>query len=319
MREIGHPFDQAERFFVVITKDRPSDLQRCLTSVRASIDSQGSPILVVDSSTVCREEVAKVVSDSHGIYLRSEIASTTHQRNQAIRLLEGNIPRTGLSNNPFVHFLDDDVVISPGYVANIERCMTESGYAGGTGRQVNAPESFVGPWWRRALLLSSDREGRLLRSGVNVGVGSRHSASLAVDWLPGCSMSFSLEAIRGLRFDERSTGYVLGEDIQFSRQVARLGALGYCGSAEYVHNSFQEQRLPTNDLISQRVQLRFRLAQDDPGVNPWLVAYSFIGEIVLDLAAAIRNGNYHYVASAVRIGKVLAQEVRKSGFLRTAA
>lgn len=235
--------------------------------------------------------MADLVANLPGHLIRSDRASTTHQRNLALKWV-GNLVSERTERTPiYIHFIDDDVVVSPDYARRLENCLDKHQAVGATGRQINAPGRIRAPFWRRLLLLASATEGKLLASGVNVGIGSECGSSRRVDWLPGCSMSYRLDALDGLWFDDAKDGYVLGEDVVYSAEAALRGPLVYCARADYLHLCSPSGRLTDVDLIEQRIRYRLELADRIPRVNRPAVIISLAAEGGLLLLHGASHGS----------------------------
>ena len=138
------------------------------------------------------------------------------QRNRALDLLEG---RTDV-----VLFLDDDFVMAPDYVAEIEALFTaDPGLAGITGNLVADGVRTGGFTVEQALALIT-RDA----AGIDPKVIPRKA-------LYGCNMALRMALAGGLRFDEALPLYGWQEDIDFTMQLARRGRLVLSGRVTGVH------------------------------------------------------------------------------------
>lgn len=200
---------------IICTRDRPAQLRRCLESVFAQTRLAGT-VWVVDSSST--DEARRVVTEfSLGrkasvrvFHVQSE-PGLTSQRNLGIDLV---------SSAAIVHFIDDDVVLEPGYFEGILGVFSRDtvGAIGGVGGLIT---NLLIPRPSRLgelFYLDSRRQGTVLPSGQNIGVYETER-ELDVDWLPGCSMSFRSAVFEFERFDETKAGYALGEDVDFTYRV----------------------------------------------------------------------------------------------------
>jgi succinoglycan biosynthesis protein ExoA len=204
---------------VICTKDRHAILGDCLASL-ARQTRLPEEVLIVDASATPAEAQAETFRRAVGErcstrLLRAE-PGLTRQRNRGIDATSGSI----------VLFLDDDVVLEPEYVAEIlavyERD-TEHTVGGVGGAIVPDPtpeQSCFHRGFARLFLLPSYGTGQVKRSGHPEFLFNP-SEETRVGFLSGCNMSYRREAIGGERFDERLSGYALGEDLEFSYRLSR--------------------------------------------------------------------------------------------------
>lgn len=258
---------------VICTRNRPADLRKCLASINLQ-DRQTDVTLVVDSSDSTDSEliVQKFASDGliPGLQYRRAERGLTKQRNVALTLLTDEVE--------VVHFVDDDVEMEPGYVAELMAAFEADPDVVGAGGMVlggnrRKPSLFAVLGGR-----DSFTPGRVLGTGFNVGA---HETSTEVDteWLPGCSMSFRVAAIAGLRFDEDRTGYAIGEDVDFGLRASSRGALRHVPTARLVHHQSPVNRHDRPALVRMAVAHRWTLAEDRLGrVKRGKVIYGALAE-----------------------------------------
>lgn len=87
---------------VVPTRDRPDMLERCLTSIRTSID-EGDEIIVVDSASRDAALVATIASGATARLVRCDAPGVNRARNAGWRA----------AFNQLLAYVDDDVVVEP--------------------------------------------------------------------------------------------------------------------------------------------------------------------------------------------------------------
>jgi glycosyltransferase involved in cell wall biosynthesis len=128
------------------------------------------------------------------------------QRNHGLDMLQGR--------SDIVVFFDDDFVPSPDYLEQIERMFDErSELAGLTGKLIADGINGGGFSLDQAVALI---EGDVLPAPpVSEPIGA----------LYGCNMALRMAMVGDVRFDENLPLYGWQEDIDFSRSVARRGAL----------------------------------------------------------------------------------------------
>lgn len=263
---------------VLCTRNRPDDVRRLFASL---LDGNADvPVLVVDAST--DERTRRIAESASGLqvrYLRSE-PGLTRQRMLGVNALEPDVE--------VVHFLDDDVVLEPGYFEALERV-----FAGGPetlgagGLMTNLPDRRLLAS-RRFFLLDSARGGRVLRSGTNIlpfGV----DADDPVTWLSGCSMSFRRAVFESLSFDTRMEGYSLGEDVDFTYRVSLLGSLKFVPDARYAHLCSPTNRYERHDLGRMEIVHRYTWVSEMRGHGVTLYAFwwSVAGDIVFSAARGV--------------------------------
>ncbi len=145
------------------------------------------------------------------------------------------------------------------------------------------------PLLSRLALKASRRPGRVLRSGYNTGCYDSPTP-IYVDWLPGCSMSFRMSAIRGLKFDERRKGPNPGEDVDFGLRALDRGPLLYNPEARLVHHLSSTNRPDLPEWIRAGVRSRWMLAVDFPHrVSRGLVIYSSIADGLIFAVKSVKR------------------------------
>lgn len=263
---------------IVCTRNRPEDVRRLLASV--GVGNRGSTILVVDSSDDdTTRSVVEEFMELSPIYERSA-PGLTRQRMAGIALLDADVD--------IVHFVDDDVVLEPGYLAAIDSVFgSEPEVLGVGGRITNLPEHNP-HLFRRVFLFDSTRGGAVLRSGVNVlpfDVPDRGRVS----WLSGCSMSFRRTVFHDMSFDTRMDGYSLGEDVDFTFRVAQKGLLCIAGEARLAHLCSPTNRAARHELARREIVHRYVWVSEMRGHGVDLLSFwwSVSGDIVLNMTKGV--------------------------------
>ena len=251
---------------VLCTYQRPDSVKRFLDSVSA----QTRPVdelIVVDASR--DEATGAVVASWHGsrdvAYWRVEdpLRGLTRQRNFALETVAYDLTA----------FFDDDVVLEPDCVAEMERAHRASPGLAGVGcfAEPSIPPTRL---WRlrRALgIVPHLRPGSYTRTGMSVPWRFHEPTNQVIegDWLPGCAMLLKTEAARQVRFDEALAGYGQGEDLDFSLRLRHEGRIAMVGAAhcEHLHasagrpNAFRlgHMEICNRHLIWRRVYRRPRV------------------------------------------------------------
>jgi len=263
---------------VICTRNRIIDLKRCLASVD---DASYVPtrILVVDSSDGRETEEYCAQSDLPITYIKAP-RGLTIQRNIALSEIHEDI----------VHFIDDDVEVETDYFQALNQALHDSPQTVGAGGAIVNAEANRPELLARLALKSSIHPGRVLRSGYNSGCFELPRA-INVDWLPGCTMSFRMSAIRGLKFDERRKGYALGEDVDFGLKALERGQLLHTPAARLVHHVSPTNRADDPKLVRASVHNRWALATDFPHrVSRGAVVYSSLAEGLIFAVKSVKRG-----------------------------
>jgi GT2 family glycosyltransferase len=219
---------------IICTRNRREDLEEALSSLRQQ-SRQPELVTIVDSSDASEsQELIGRIQGEVGFQLRycRSLPGLPLQRNVGIRMSRGDV----------LHFIDDDVILDPGYLAALAKSFEDSDDAlTGAGGLIVNQEPRSPRWWWRLALLDSKRQGVVLPSGVNIMVSSA-SSGFDVEWLSGCSMSYRRSTFDTVKFDESLAGYALMEDVDFSLRASKLGRLALVPSALLVHKVSQVGR-----------------------------------------------------------------------------
>lgn len=192
----------------IVTYERPEFLARCLRSLRDAL-SADAEVVVVDASSADHRGVAQTI-DPAIVYVHAPHLAgwMTRSRNEALKWVRGDI----------VSFLDDDVVVRPGWEAGVRAAFSDPSVAAVAGRTCNgvAGEEH----YDRAI-------GRLLPDGtLTDGFASLPDRrEVDVDHGIGANMAFRrsvLAALGGFRDDYPGTA--LREDTDIFLRVRAIGA-----------------------------------------------------------------------------------------------
>jgi GT2 family glycosyltransferase len=260
---------------VICTRNRPQDVRSCLESVLRQTEAP-RVVLVADGSS--DERTAAVAAELPDVrYVRVE-PGLTRQRNAAVRALERNVE--------LVHFVDDDTVLEPGYVAAIRQAFADPSIGGVGGVIKNIPPRRPRLLYR-LFLLDSRRSGVVLRSGRNV-LAADVAEPADVDWLSGCTMSFRAEVLRSQAFDESRLGYCLGEDVDYSLRVGERWRLVVTPYARLEHMHSPIGRYSAGRWYAAEVVERHqRVALHRGRLSRTAFWWSIAGEVGLGLAKVL--------------------------------
>ena len=213
---------------VIPTKDRPEELRRMLTSVRAQT-RRPHQIIVVDGSMPDVRAVVDAFPELAIDYVRVFPPSLSQQRNAGMRELEPDITIAG--------YLDDDLVLEPDAIENMLRFWESAApeFGGAAFMITNAPA----PRWLAAKSLfgiDGPVPGRMLRSGFPSSFG-RPAHNVECDWLYGGATVWRREIIARYHYDEWFLGTGFMEDVDFSFSVREHYRLIVVAQARVAHYS----------------------------------------------------------------------------------
>jgi GT2 family glycosyltransferase len=245
---------------VLCTRNRPDEVIRCLGSIAAQTRVPTSVRVVDSSDDDATETVARVSAPpslvARLVYQRAK-PGLTAQRNSGVRAGTADL----------VHFVDDDVVLDPGYVAAIVEIFAANGdglILGAGGLVTNAHRHPV-PRLKRVFGLYGNGAGSVLPSGRNV-LAVDLTSQTEVEWLSGCSMSFRRSVFDKHSFNEELLGYGLGEDVEFTYRVHQDGRLVVTPRARLEHlesacNRMDVEQYTREELIARSRRVRTRIGR----------------------------------------------------------
>jgi glucosyl-dolichyl phosphate glucuronosyltransferase len=244
---------------IIATKGRPQALRTVLESSLVTLP-RGSEVIVVDGDPersgepVVRELEARMplgVEDAGRIRYLTSPPGLTIQRNRGIDAASGEV----------LLFTDDDCTLEPGIFEVLAAAYADASLVGASGLVVQPDTTRIGsdPYSRlRRLVLGGGRQGTMTSFGFRrpiVDLDREHE----LEFMPGPFMSARREAAAVVRFDERLTGYALGEDDDFSFRLSRTGRIRYLPDATVHHGEFGQQamdpRLFNRILVVNRMYL----------------------------------------------------------------
>ena len=220
----------------VVTYERPEFLRRCLESLRAGLDERAE-IVVVDASEVDRRELVRAIDAAVMFVHAPGLAGwMTRSRNAALRRVRGEV----------VSFLDDDVVLRPGWQAAVLGAFedpTVSAVAGRTCNGAPGEERYERP------------VGRLLSDGtLTDGFASLPDSPVDVDHGIGANMSFRRSVLAELGgFRDDYPGPALREDTDIFLRVRAIG-----GRTLFVPGAAVDH-LPAPHVRGARFDTRYKL------------------------------------------------------------
>lgn len=234
---------------VICTRNRPSELERCLESIARQVYLPYE-VLVVDSSD---DDTSKAVVErwqgetALSVYYITTRPGLTKQRNVGIRHSSGDV----------IAFLDDDVILDENYFESMARCFGQCDEIGGaTGFLTNLERrSKVTTAIRRFFMQTgSARKGVMKRSGFADFVAPDSAEGIHMtEILSGCNMLYRRRILDRYSFDEAFEGYSLMEDVEFSHRVSKQYRLVYVKDARLVHERSQMERIDLEKFFQMAV------------------------------------------------------------------
>jgi len=225
---------------VIATKDRAGSLARTLDSLAAQAVLPAEVIAVDgsagdDSRAVLENWGAKFASQVTVRWQRAERLGAAIQRNQGIAAV----------TQPFVWFMDDDILFEPECVSRLWRAMASDPQLGGVNAMITNQHYHPPGRVSRTLftLLHGRRErsfaGRVLGPAVNLLPEDRDDLPevVPVEWLNTTCTLYRHEALPAPVFDSIFTGYSLMEDLTLSVRVGRDWRLANARTARIFHDS----------------------------------------------------------------------------------
>lgn len=285
---------------IIPTRNRENLVQTLLAHLDRIIFEEYE-VIVVDSS----DNLSKPKLKFENIfveYLHTNIKSAAIQRNIGIEFLN--------AKTEILFFLDDDVFPNKDYFTKLENTLRENRYIGISGIALNPrqtkrrskPTGFKG-FVHRIFLLDSKKEGKLLKSGVNIPVRNYGGRLQEVDWLIGCS-AWKLQSIMQTRFESDFKGASLAEDVVFSVRMSKKGKLAVDPKIILDHFEDSRGRPQSVDFWEMWVTNRYRVIEvaEFGWVGRIAFWWSTLGQMVINLILGIREAprNFDPVTGIIR-------------------
>ena len=222
----------ALRFSLVIaTKGRPQLLCEALESSIAAIPPDGEIIVVDGDPSRSAAPVVDALGPEHDerIHYVHTAPGLPVQRNAGIDAAQGEV----------VVFTDDDCILMPGLFDALGGAFDDPQVVGATGRVLEPPDRRIGSSSSsrlRWLVLGGGRQGTMTNFGFRRPIVDVERPR-EVQYMFGALMSARRSLAAEVRFDERLSGYALGEDDDFSCRLSSRGRLRYVPSAIVRHKA----------------------------------------------------------------------------------
>jgi glycosyltransferase involved in cell wall biosynthesis len=266
---------------------------------RVIIVDASVPGLVVPEALEARYRAAGVALE-----VVHALPSTSAQRNRGADRVE----------TPLVLFTDDDVVLPGDYASSlIGRWSTlgldHIGAVSGEPEDLpivgSAAGRLAGRLYRRAFMLHDARDGFPgigLRKSQKLRYGTRPMGDTYVPVVSSQAVIYRTDLARKHRFDEKFTGYVLGEDHDLAARVARERPILLATDVKFVHTRQPGARGSSDrwyNVGRSEAYFRLRRLERSPTART-AFALSIIGEAAGPILDSVRERNLHHITGYVR-------------------
>ncbi len=226
---------------ILPTRNRAPILERFLESL-AHQEALPAEVVICDSSdnketaSVVERQRSRFTSEVSIVYEKAGRTGLAPQRNQAV----------ATSTQPFVWFLDDDMILEPGCLERLHAAITSSARIGGvTATLVNEAYHPPGLVTQRLLKFFENGQGRSTYASSCVGPGWTflHDATpegpalMPAEWLGGGCTLYRREALPTPAVPDHFEAGALGEDLAASLTVGHHWEMYHVRAARCYHDS----------------------------------------------------------------------------------
>lgn len=233
---------------VVPTLHRPKDLLRLIGFLLKQDIEEEFELIIVDQSknNLTRDIVAESLADSiykkHKMIVRyayrPDITSLTQARNFGLSLVSRDV----------VIFFDDDSVPASNCLSSmVSLFQNVDDDVAAIGTQVIEPKE-------RSFFSANIFYKWCYGSSCGAMSREKYPEPIPANCLSGCSAAFRTRIVKKILFDEAFVGYSLGEDMEISFRLTKLGYRILFNPHTFImHYPSQENRLPRANIFSDRV------------------------------------------------------------------
>ncbi len=265
---------------IICTKDRPDDLRNCILSILNG-ERQPDELIIIDDGKFDPDWIETKLSDLdikfH--YRRKSPPNVNASRNLAVSIASSDI----------LSFIDDDVILDPYYYSSVMKAFEEDHtqqVAGITG----VIDIYTNPLKRaylRLFGLESCRPGAVQRCGeVTLVRAGEIDRPTRVQWLSGCNMNFHRGVFEKYRFNEQDSGYIWGDDRDFTYPIGKEYTLLALPNARLVHKKSPVSRSSARNLGRMEIFHlgRFFITYLPHRIGDWFfLGWAFIGIFLKNL------------------------------------
>lgn len=222
---------------IIPTANRVEVLSNMLSSL-ALQSCLPAEIIIIDASDNKKTEDLAILMQSripNIYYLKATDKGAAAQRNQGIEI----------ANNPFIFFMDDDIIFEKDCVYILWKAMRDNENAGGvsamiTNQKYHPPGFFTSFMY---CLMNGKKlntyAGKCIGPAWNLLPEDKHDLPgiVPVEWLNTTCTLYRKEALPSIVFDSHFTGYSLMEDLALSLRVSKFWNIYNARNARIFHNS----------------------------------------------------------------------------------
>jgi len=272
---------------IICTKDRPDDLGQCLNSILTG-SRLPNEIIIIDDGNLDIDDFQKTISnyDIKFYYRRKSPPNVNVSRNLGVSIASGDI----------LSFLDDDVILDQNYYDCVMKAFEQDSsqtIVGITGA-IKVHTHPIKRMYLRFFGLESRQPGKVQACGaVTLVRAGEIDRPVRVEWLSGCNMNFRRWVFENYRFDEQDSGYILGDDRDFTYPIGQKHILIALPDATLIHKKSSVSRDSAKNLGRMEIFHlgRFFLAHRSQTLINWLaLGWAFVG-IVLKNLLTLLNPN----------------------------
>lgn len=195
---------------IIPTKDRRDDLRRLFFSLLSQADLINQVVLV-DGGDDMIEDLVEEFKSLPIDYVRCYPPGFTKQKNAGAKALKPEITLVG--------YLDDDLELEGEAIEEVLRFWDDAGAdVGGISMNITNAVIDKANFFTKLFGTNSDRQGIVLRSGINVVVDPVLNDT-KVEWLCGGATIWRREIIDSYSHDEWFSGYGHMDDVDFSMAI----------------------------------------------------------------------------------------------------
>ena len=275
---------------IIVTYNRPKDLEKCLESILTQ-SSLPDEIIIVDNGD--SEESRNLINKKKEEFKKKDIPvkyikndkrnSLTVARNLGLKLSIGKI----------VVFLEDDITLNGAYLSEVIRVYKEYPEALGVQGYYASEENWCFRDFIHRLFFwfHLKRDKCQIFPSISTTYPLKLNKIIPCQWMSGVS-SYRRQVFREFQFDEKLIKYSDGEDVDFSFRVYQKypGSLFITPFAKYMHQTSAEGRALGKELIYMRevygLYLFYKLFKPTLK-NKLIYFWSRFGRFLLTLARAI--------------------------------
>ncbi|MEK7375843.1 MAG: glycosyltransferase [Candidatus Margulisiibacteriota bacterium] len=221
---------------IIPTKNRKSDLEKCLDAVYCQTCVPQEAIVVEGGAQENKQYFEKKYKGLK--YLQfSGSTGLTQSKNYGLKQSKGDV----------LIFLDDDLVIEKDFISAILSLFKEKssenvgGISGNITNQNNEKEKGLYRIIKMIFLMPMFGDGTFRISGMPTFVYGDLNVR-KVEFIAGGVTAYKRKVFDEFMFDEKLTGYCYGEDADFSYRVSRKHDNYYTPFAKAVHKPSSEAR-----------------------------------------------------------------------------